>query len=145
MSERMTIGQVALASGVSAKMIRHYEALGLLPAPARTEAGYRLYDDTAIHQLRFIRQARELGFSLRQIEELLALWLDRQRASSRVKQLALEHIALLEQKIAELQQMKATLLRLASSCQGDARPECPILEELAAGQGTPGCGHRHGD
>lgn len=139
MSDRMTIGQVAQASGVSAKMIRHYESLGLLPAPRRTEAGYRLYDEPAIHQLRFIRQARELGFSLRQIEELLALWLDRQRASSKVKQLALEHIALLEQKIAELEQMKATLSRLASSCHGDARPECPILEELAAGPGAQGC------
>jgi MerR family transcriptional regulator, copper efflux regulator len=127
----MTIGEVAQRSGVTAKMIRHYEALGLLPAAVRSAAGYRYYDETALHEVRFIRQARHLGFGLPQIADLLALWRDRGRASHEVKALAEAQLHLLEQKIAELQQMQESLQRLVSQCHGDDRPECPILDELA--------------
>jgi MerR family transcriptional regulator, copper efflux regulator len=128
----MTIGEVAQRSGVTAKMIRHYEALGLLPAAVRSAAGYRYYDETALHEVRFIRQARHLGFGLPQIADLLALWRDRGRASHEVKALAEAQLHVLEQKIAELQQMQESLKRLVGQCHGDDRPECPILEELAA-------------
>ena len=130
----LNIGQAAAAAGVSAKMVRHYEEIGLIPKAKRTYSGYRTYSDKEIHVLRFIRQARSLGFSIRQIGELLGLWQDRRRPSSKVKKLALEHIRELEEKIAEMRAMKATLERLASHCHGDERPECPILDELAVSE-----------
>ena len=129
----MNIGQAAKASGISAKMVRHYEAVGLLPAAARTEAGYRQYGEGDVHTLRFIRHARDLGFSIAEIGELLSLWHDRKRPSRQVKALAMSHIAELEQKSQELLAMKSTLEHLVHCCHGDERPECPILESLAAG------------
>jgi Cu(I)-responsive transcriptional regulator len=127
----MNIGEAARASGVSAKMIRHYEDVGLLPKPARSDAGYRVYRDADVHTLRFVRHARDLGFSIRQIGELLALWHDRTRPSRQVKALALAHVRELDAKVAELQAMKATLEHLAHCCHGDDRPDCPILDTLA--------------
>ncbi len=127
----MRIGEAARASGVSAKMIRHYEAVGLLPAAARRESNYRDYGEGDVHALRFIRRARDLGFSLAEIGGLLALWGDKARASAEVKRMALAHVEALEAKARDLSAMAATLRHLASHCQGNARPECPILEELA--------------
>lgn len=127
----MNIGEAARATGVSAKMIRHYESIGLIPSPARTDAGYRVYASGDVHTLRFIRHARDLGFSLDDLDGLLRLWRDRGRSSCEVKKLALAHIDTLDRKIAELGAMRAALHRLADRCQGDDRPECPILEGLA--------------
>lgn len=127
----MNIGQAAQASGVSAKMIRHYEEVGLLPAPPRTEAGYRQYGTRDVHALRFIRHARDLGFSVAEIGRLLGLWNDRARPSREVKALAQAHIDALDRKVAELQAMKATLAHLVHCCHGDERPDCPILDSLA--------------
>ena len=126
------IGEAAKASGVTAKMVRHYESIGLLPPARRTEAGYRLYGDDDVRMLQFIHRGRALGFSLDQIADLLALWRDKHRASADVRRLALEHVAELDRKIAELEAMKRTLATLASSCHGDARSDCPILDDLAA-------------
>jgi len=128
----MNIGEAAKASGVSAKMIRHYEAIGLIPAPPRSDAGYRIYDDPAVHTLRFIRRSRDLGFSIERISRLLALWQDRSRASADVKRLALAHVEELERKVRELQEMAATLKHLAQNCHGDDRPDCPIIASLAS-------------
>lgn len=128
----MNIGEAAQASGVSAKMIRHYEDIGLLPKVARSEAGYRLYGEREVHLLRFVRQARVLGFSMKQIGDLMGLWLDQSRPSRKVKQLANEHIRELDAKIHELQTMKSTLQQLAHDCHGDHRPDCPILDALGA-------------
>jgi len=130
--EAMNIGQAAKASGVSAKMIRHYEEVGLVPAPQRTESGYRQYNDSEVHTLRFIRQARDLGFSIHEIGELLSLWRNRKRPSRLVKAMAEVHIRALEQKAQELLAMKSTLEHLVHCCHGDERPECPILETLAS-------------
>lgn len=134
MNDVMNIGQAAQASGVSAKMIRHYEHIGLLPAPPRTEAGYRRYTGADVHTLRFIRHARDLGFPLAQIGELVGLWRDRARPSRQVKALAQAHIDALETKARELLAMKATLEHLVHCCHGDDRPDCPILDTLAAPQ-----------
>ena len=131
----INIGKAAVASGVSAKMIRYYESIGLLAAARRTDAGYRAYTDEDVHVLRFIRRARDLGFALADIGELLALWHDQGRASADVKGIALAHVAALERKIAELQGMADTLRTLAAHCHGDARPDCPILTDLDAGGG----------
>lgn len=131
----MNIGQAAEASGVSAKMIRHYEQVGLLPAARRTESGYRQYGDNEVHTLRFIRQARDLGFSIAEIGELVGLWQNRRRPSRVVKAMAQTHIEALEAKAQELLAMKATLEHLVHCCHGDERPECPILDTLA-GQGA---------
>lgn len=132
----MNIGQAAKASGVSAKMIRYYEQTGLIPKAIRSDAGYRNYSPSDVHTLRFVRRARDLGFSVEQIAELLALWRDRGRASADVKAVALSHVAGLKAKIAELQAMTRTLEHLAAHCQGDDRPDCPIIEDLAeAAQG----------
>lgn len=131
----LNIGDAAQASGVSAKMIRHYEDIGLIKKVKRTDAGYRTYGETEIHVLRFIKQARALGFSMKQIAELLGLWQDRKRRSSKVKQLALEHIQELDAKIRDMQVMKATLEGLVAHCHGDERPDCPILEQLASPAG----------
>ena len=137
----MNIGQAAQASGVSAKMIRHYEAVGLLPTAARTDAGYRQYGEGDVHTLRFIRHARDLGFSIVEIGELVSLWHDRKRPSRQVKALAMAHVADLERKAQELLAMKTTLEHLVHCCHGDDRPDCPILESLAAGKPLPpdGC------
>ncbi len=136
----MNIGQAADASGVSAKMIRHYESIGLLAAAPRSEAGYRRYRPQDVESLRFIRRARDLGFSLEAIGGLLDLWRDRGRASAEVKQMALSHVATLERKIEELQGMARTLRHLADACHGDGRPDCPILDDLA-GHGPTGSCH----
>ena len=125
------IGQAASQSGVSAKMVRHYESLGLLPAVQRTDAGYRQYGDKEIHTLRFIRRARTLGFSMAEIAELLKLWQNKRRASADVKRIAQAHVADLERRIAEMQAMRQTLTELAACCAGDSRPDCPILSGLA--------------
>jgi Cu(I)-responsive transcriptional regulator len=127
----MNIGQAAEASGVSAKMIRHYESIGLLDRAKRTDGGYRIYAGTDVHTLRFIRRARDLGFSIKEIEQLLSLWRNRRRASADVRRVAQRHIVELDQKIDELQAMRRTLDRLVQDCQGDRRPNCPILEDLA--------------
>jgi Cu(I)-responsive transcriptional regulator len=129
----MNIGMAAKASGVSAKMIRHYEQVGLLPAPHRTEAGYRQFTEAEVHTLQFIRRARDLGFSIAQIGELVSLWQNRKRPSRQVKALAQAHIQELQQKAQELLSMKATLEHLVHCCHGDDRPECPILEQLDNG------------
>ena len=130
--EAMNIGQAATASGVSAKMIRHYEQVGLFPEPDRTDAGYRQYNERQVHTLRFIRQARALGFSIQQIGELVGLWQNRKRPSRQVKALAEAHIKELEQKAQDLLVMKATLEHLVQCCHGDDRPDCPILDTLAS-------------
>lgn len=128
----MNIGEAARASGVSAKMIRYYEQVGLLAPRGRTESGYRLYGPAEVHTLRFIRQARRLGFLVEDIRKLVALWHDRSRASAEVKAIALEHVGELDRRIAELKEMRDVLAHLARHCHGDARPDCPILEELAS-------------
>lgn len=125
------IGAAAKTSGISAKMIRHYEEVGLIPPALRTHSGYRSYTPKDIHILRFIRHSRDLGFSIRQIADLLDLWRDQERPSSKVKTLALEHLHALEKKIAELNTIKTELQHLADCCQGNERPDCPILESLA--------------
>jgi len=126
------IGQAAALTGVSAKMIRHYESIGLTRPSGRTFANYRLYNDADVHRLRFIKRGRSLGFSIKQIESLLALWDNPQRASAEVKQLARSHAAELAEKIRKLQAMQRTLERLAKQCHGDHRPSCPILDDLAS-------------
>ena len=125
------IGEAAKASGVSAKMIRHYEEEGLVPRAGRTVAGYRIYRESDIHLLRFIRRARDLGFSLKEVKALVGLWSDRQRASADVKRLALGHVADLDSRIAEMQSMRRALAKLAACCHGDDRPDCPILDCLS--------------
>ena len=127
----MNIGQAAKASGISAKMIRYYEFIGLIGSAHRTESGYRVYMENDVHTLRFIARARDLGFSVEQMGDLLALWRDRSRASGDVKAIALGHIEELERKARALQEMSNTLRHLAAHCHGDTRPDCPILEELA--------------
>jgi Cu(I)-responsive transcriptional regulator len=129
-SERFNIGEASTRSGVSAKMVRHYESLGLLPSVARTDAGYRQYGDREVHTLRFIRRGRDLGFSMAEIAELVKLWQNPRRASSNVKRIALAHIENLDRRMAEMAQMRQTLHRLADCCHGDQRPDCPILEDL---------------
>ncbi|PHV05724.1 Cu(I)-responsive transcriptional regulator [Janthinobacterium sp. BJB412] len=127
----MNIGEAAKASGVSAKMIRYYEQVRLMPQAVRSDAGYRHYSSSDVQSLRFIRRARDLGFSVERIAVLLTLWRDRDRASADVKAMALSHVAALEAKIAELQAMAQTLEHLAQHCHGNARPDCPILSDLA--------------
>lgn len=127
----MNIGEASKASGVSTKMIRYYEQIGLIAPAHRSEAQYRTYEGADIHTLRFIRRARDLGFSVEQMKTLLALWHDRARASGDVKALALEHIAELDRKAAAIAAMTATLRHLAGNCHGDDRPDCPILDDFA--------------
>ncbi|MDM0111700.1 Cu(I)-responsive transcriptional regulator [Variovorax sp. J22R133] len=125
------ISEAARQSGVSARMVRHYEGLGLLPAVARTDGGYRQYTAADVHTLRFIKRARDLGFSMDQIGELVDLWHNKRRASAGVKRIAEGHLAELTQRISALQGMQRTLQVLLDSCVGDERPECPILDDLA--------------
>lgn len=127
----LDIGQASKASGVSVKMIRHYEAIGLLKNVARTFANYRVYGDADVHTLRFIKRARTLGFAIEDIRELLSLWQNKSRPSASVKKVAAGHMAELQRKIAEMQAMVATLSHLTHNCHGDQRPDCPILEDLA--------------
>lgn len=128
----MNIGEAANATGVSAKMIRYYESISLIQPGKRTDANYRIYGEKDLHNLRFIRRARNLGFSLDQIRELLSLWQDSGRASADVKAIAQAHVAELQKRIAELTEMRDTLNHLAQACSGDQRPDCPILQGLAA-------------
>ena len=131
---RYNIGEAAEHAGVSPRMVRHYELLSLLPKVGRTEAGYRRYSDNEVHTLRFIKRSRDLGFSMAEIADLLKLWQDRKRPSAGVKKVASAHLGELDRKIKEMQSMRNTLQHLVSCCQGNERPECPILDELG---GTP--------
>ncbi len=131
------IGEAAKASGVSSKMIRHYEAIGLLRDAQRTSANYRVYPETDLHQLRFIRRARELGFSIKQIGQLMSLWQDRQRSSADVRQLALAHVEDMDRRLQKMQEMRDALMNLVYSCHGDVQPECPILDALAEPEPEP--------
>lgn len=127
----VNIGEAAQLSGISAKMLRHYEGLGLLGTVARTDSGYRLYTRNDVHTLQFIKRARDLGFSMADIAELVGLWLDRQRSSAKVKQVAQRHVLALQTRIAQLQAMERSLVHLTTCCHGDDRPDCPILDDLA--------------
>ena len=137
------ISMATRLSGLSARMIRHYESHGLLPGIARSESGYRLYDENDIHALRFIQRGRSLGFDMEQLTELLGLWRDQGRSSAQVRQLAQRHADALAQRIADMQAMQQTLQTLIHACHGDARPECPILDSLAdhgGNHGSQACG-----
>ncbi len=134
----MNIGEAASASGVTAKMIRHYESIGLIAEAGRTGSGYRTYGPKDLATLSFIRRARDLGFSIAQIRDLLALWQDRDRASADVKRIAAGHIEELTAKMRQLQEMVMTLQHLSAHCQGNDRPDCPILKRLASGTGDGG-------
>lgn len=141
----MNIGDAAQRSGVTAKMIRHYERIGLIPAARRTDSGYRKYTAGDVHTLGFIRRARDLGFSIKQIGDLLDLWRNQRRTSSKVKALALAHIAELDERIRQLEAMRQILDQLAAHCHGDDRPDCPILDGLASGNETAKPAHKqHG-
>lgn len=133
----MNIGEAARASGVSAKMIRYYEETGLIAPAARTAAGYRTYAERDVQTLRFVRRARDLGFSVEGIAGLLALWRDRSRQSADVKRLATEQVAGLRRRIRAMEEMAATLETLAACCAGDDRPDCPILRDLEADEAGP--------
>jgi len=127
----VNISEAAEQSGVSAKMIRYYESLGLLTEARRTSAGYRIYDGRDVHTLRFVKRARDLGFSIEEIQHLLGLWQNRGRSSRDVRKVAQEHLVDLDRRIAELQTMRRTLQQLVEHCHGDQRPDCPILDDLA--------------
>lgn len=133
----MNIGEAASRAGVTPKMVRHYESLGLLPRVHRTESGYRVYTDAEVHTLRFIKRSRDLGFSIPEIAELLKLWQNRRRTSANVKKLAERHVAELDRKIQELESMRRTLRHLIHCCHGDDRPDCPILDDLEHPAGLP--------
>ncbi|BBR52324.1 MULTISPECIES: Cu(I)-responsive transcriptional regulator [Pseudomonas] len=130
----MNIGQAARSSGLSTKMIRYYESIGLLKPAVRSDSGYRLYQQDDLHTLAFIKRSRDLGFSLEEVAKLLTLWQDRQRASADVKALAMQHIEALNKRIEELVSLRDTLSDLAAHCQGNDRPDCPILKDLANGK-----------
>lgn len=127
----VNIGEAARQSGVSAKMVRHYESLGLLPRVGRTDSGYRQYSEAEVHTLRFIKRSRELGFSMEEIAELVGLWQNRRRASASVRRVAQKHAAELAQRVEAMQAMQRTLEHLIHCCHGDERPDCPILDDLA--------------
>jgi Cu(I)-responsive transcriptional regulator len=129
-SDGMNIGEAAEKAGVTPKMVRHYESLGLLPKVHRTESGYRVYGESEVHTLRFIKRSRDLGFSIPEIDELVKLWQDRRRPSSSVKKVAAAHLAELDRKLEEMQSMRKTLSHLVHCCHGDDRPNCPILDDL---------------
>jgi len=132
----VSISHAAELSGISAKMVRHYESLGLLPRVARTDSGYRQYSEADVHTLRFIKRARDLGFSMAEIAELVTLWQNRRRTSASVKRFAQKHVTELAQRIEAMQAMQRSLQQLLHHCHGDERPECPILDDLAS-QSTP--------
>lgn len=127
----MTIGELAKKTGVNAKLIRHYESIGLISKATRTASGYRIYQDNDIHILRFVKRSRNLGFPMKEIKQLLGLWKNKGRASRDVKALALQHLNLLEKKILELQEMADALKILSKNCHGDQRPDCPILDNIS--------------
>lgn len=127
----MNIGQAAKISGVNAKLIRHYESIGIIPKASRSDAGYRTYSEADVHILSFVKRSRTLGFSMKEIKKLVSLWRNKSRASSEVKNLAMKHIEEMELKIKELQEMVKTLKHLSKNCHGDHRPDCPILNDLA--------------
>lgn len=127
----MNIGDAAKASGVNAKLIRHYESIGIIPKASRSDSGYRVYSDADVNILAFVKRARGLGFSMKEIKKLVSLWRNRSRASADVKSLALHHAKEMEQKVEELQSMIKTLKHLARNCHGDERPDCPIIDGLA--------------
>lgn len=133
MSFPVNIGEASKLSGVSAKMVRHYESLGLLPRVGRTGSGYRQYSQAEVHTLQFIKRSRELGFSMDEIAELVSLWQNRRRTSASVKRIAQQHADALAQRIEAMQAMQRTLQQLMHCCHGDDRPDCPILDDLAAG------------
>ena len=137
----VSISQAAQLAGISARMARHYEALHLLPPVGRTDSGYRLYAEADVHTLRFIRKSRDLGFSMEEIATLLNLWNDQQRTSASVKAIAQQHIDALGERITALQTMQRALQQLVHSCQGDHRPDCPILDNLAELNGDDGANH----
>jgi MerR family transcriptional regulator, copper efflux regulator len=126
----VNIGELAKSSGVNAKLIRHYESIGLIPKAARTDSGYRVYTDNDVHILKFVRRGRRLGFSMPEIKKLIGLWRNKSRQSKDVKALALTHLKELETKILELQEMAKTLRHLSRNCHGDNRPDCPIIKDL---------------
>lgn len=128
----MNIGKAAEVSGVNAKLIRHYESIGIIPKASRSDAGYRVYSEADLHILSFVKRARALGFSMKEIKKLVSLWRNKSRASVDVKSLALAHVVEMEQKIVELQEMVKTLKHLAKNCHGDHRPDCPIINNLAS-------------
>ncbi len=127
----MNIGEAAKVSGVNAKLIRHYEAIGIIPKASRSDAGYRIYSEADVHSLKFVKRARKLGFSMKEIKKLVGLWRNRTRVSADVKAMALVHVKEMEQKVDELQSMIKTLKHLARNCHGDQRPDCPIIDGLA--------------
>ncbi len=127
----MNIGEAAKVSGVNAKLIRHYESIGIIPKASRTDSGYRVYSESDVHSLKFVKRARKLGFSMKEIKKLVGLWRNRSRVSADVKALALEHVKEMEQKVDELQAMIKTLKHLARNCHGDSRSDCPIIDGLA--------------
>jgi len=131
MNPPMNIGEAARLSGVSAKMVRHYESLGLLPQVQRSDSGYRQYNGAEVHTLRFIKRSRELGFSIAEIAELVSLWQNRRRASTNVRRIAQKHADELAQRINAMQAMQDTLAHLIACCHGDERPDCPILDDLS--------------
>jgi len=133
MSKAMNIGALARQTGVPAKTIRYYEDIGLLPAPARSSKGYRNYDARALHTLHFVKHAREFGFSIEDVRELLALWANPRRTSAKVKAVAQKHVEEIERKLDALASMRRTLMKLMQCCHGDHRPDCPILDNLARG------------
>lgn len=135
----MNIGLAAEQSGVSAKMVRHYESLGLLGRVQRTNSGYRQYSPADVHVLRFIKRARDLGFSMAEIDELVGLWKDKRRASAKVKRIAQQHLDELSQRIAALQDMQQTLAHLIEGCRGNERPDCPILDTLSGRSSSAAC------
>lgn len=127
----MNIGEVAEATGLPAKTIRYYESVGLIDPPVRSGGNYRVYDERQVQTLRFIQHARQLGFSVKEVSELVALWRDKRRASGDVRRLALRHLEEIDARIGELRRMRQTLQSLVERCHGDHRPDCPILDELA--------------
>lgn len=137
MTDGMNIGEASRKAGVTPKMVRHYELLGLLPKVHRTESGYRVYSESEVHTLHFIKRSRDLGFSIPEIAELVKLWQDNKRPSANVKKVASAHLAELDRKIKEMESMRKTLQHLVHCCQGDGRPDCPILEDLAGSGRKP--------
>ena len=129
----VAIGTAARLSGVSARMVRHYESLGLLARVVRTDSGYRQYSEADVRSLQFIKRGREMGFSMAEIAELVSLWHNRRRASASVKRIAQKHVEELDQRIESMQAMRRTLTNLLDHCHGDERPDCPILDDLAGG------------